>query len=162
MSEQVSMRRMMMVLLVAAALSLGACASKKPKFIPAPGPNAAEAGAQGSGANGANAGAGDEEAEGPQGGMLATRLVYFDFDSSEIKGQGTDVVGAHAKYLGSHGSARVRLEGHTDERGSREYNIGLGRAPRPGGTARAAAAGRVRGSDLHRQLWRGAPGRARS
>jgi len=36
------------------------------------------------------------------------------------------VVGAHAKYLASHGSARVRLEGHTDERGSREYNIGLG------------------------------------
>lgn len=126
MSEQVSMRRMMMVLLVAGALSLGACASKKPKFVPAPGPNAAEAGAQGSGANGANAGAGDEETEGPQGGMLATRLVYFDFDSSEIKGQGTDVVAAHAKYLASHGSARVRLEGHTDERGSREYNIGLG------------------------------------
>jgi len=128
MLEQVSMRRTMVVLLVAGALSLGACASKKPKFIPNQGPSAAESGAQGAGANGAgaNAGAEDEETQGPQGGLLATRLVYFDFDSSEIKGQGTDVVASHAKYLASHSGARVRLEGHTDERGSREYNIGLG------------------------------------
>ena len=53
-------------------------------------------------------------------------MVYFDFDSSEIKGTGTDVVAAHAKYLTAHSDTRVRLEGHTDERGSREYNIGLG------------------------------------
>ena len=46
--------------------------------------------------------------------------------SSEIKGEGTDVVAAHAKYLAANPSTRVRLEGHTDERGSREYNIGLG------------------------------------
>jgi peptidoglycan-associated lipoprotein len=36
------------------------------------------------------------------------------------------VVAAHAKYLAAHSGTRVRLEGHTDERGSREYNIGLG------------------------------------
>jgi len=58
--------------------------------------------------------------------LLATRVVYFDFDSSEIKGGGTDVVGAHAKFLAANPATRVRLEGHTDERGSREYNIGLG------------------------------------
>ena len=63
---------------------------------------------------------------GRRAALLATRIVYFDFDSSEIKGAGTDVVAAHAKYLASHSSTRVRLEGHTDERGSREYNIGLG------------------------------------
>jgi len=128
MLEQVPLRRAMAVLLLAAALSVGGCASKKPKFVPAPGPSAAESGAQGSGAGAANAGEGgiDQEAAGPQGGLLATRLVYFDFDSSEIKGQGTDVVAAHAKYLAGNPSARVRLEGHTDERGSREYNIGLG------------------------------------
>ena len=130
MAEKRSMQRVLVVLLVAASLSLGACASKKPKrgspddvrvrrptrppAVPAmPTPRAA----------GANA---DSEAAGPQAGLLATRVVYFDFDSSEIKGAGTDVVAAHAKYLASHAAIRVRLEGHTDERGSREYNIGLG------------------------------------
>jgi peptidoglycan-associated lipoprotein len=127
MSESVSMRRMMVVLLVAAALALGACASKHPKAEAAT-PDAANAGAEGAGANNPNAagGAADDEIAGPQAGLLAVRVVYFDFDSAEIKGQGTDVVAAHAKYLASHSSARVRLEGHTDERGSREYNIGLG------------------------------------
>ena len=67
-----------------------------------------------------------EEVAGPQAGLLATRVMYFDFDSSEIKGEGTDVVAAHAKYLAANPATRVRLEGHTDERGSREYNIGLG------------------------------------
>jgi peptidoglycan-associated lipoprotein len=127
MLDQVSLRRAIAVLVLAAALGLAGCAHKKPKFAPAPGPSAAEAGAEGSGANNPNAtGAAEQEAAGPQGGLLATRIVYFDFDSSEIKGQGTDVVAAHAKYLAGASGARVRLEGHTDERGSREYNIGLG------------------------------------
>jgi peptidoglycan-associated lipoprotein len=119
------MRRAIIVLLVAMSLGLAACASKKPKDMSAP--SAADSGAQGSGANNPNAGAGaDDEAAGPQAGLLAKRVVYFDFDSSEIKGEGTDVVAAHAKYLAAHSGTRVRLEGHTDERGSREYNIGLG------------------------------------
>jgi peptidoglycan-associated lipoprotein len=127
MLESVSMRRTMIVLLAAAALMLGGCASKGPKAeAPSGGANA---GAQGAGASNPNAGGGggpEDEIAGPQAGLLATRVIYFDFDSAEIKGQGTDVVAAHAKYLASHSSARVRLEGHTDERGSREYNIGLG------------------------------------
>ncbi|MBS0580555.1 MAG: peptidoglycan-associated lipoprotein Pal [Proteobacteria bacterium] len=63
---------------------------------------------------------------GPKTGLLATRIIYFDFDSTDIKGEATDVVAAHAKYLGTNATARIRLEGHTDERGSPEYNIGLG------------------------------------
>jgi len=120
------MRRVMVVLLVAASVALGACAAKRPK-AEAPAAPSANEGVQGSGATGANAAAAaDEEAAGPQAGLLATKVVYFDFDSSEIKGTGTDVVAAHAKYLAGHPNMRVRLEGHTDERGSREYNIGLG------------------------------------
>jgi peptidoglycan-associated lipoprotein len=120
------MRRAIIVLLVAMSLGLAACASKKPKDM-SPAPSAADSGAQGSGAMNPNAGAGsDDEAAGPQAGLLAKRVVYFDFDSSEIKGEGTDLVAAHAKYLAAHTGTRVRLEGHTDERGSREYNIGLG------------------------------------
>jgi peptidoglycan-associated lipoprotein len=53
-------------------------------------------------------------------------VVYFDFDSSEIRSEFVPVVAAHAGYLVKFPSARVRLEGHTDEKGSREYNIGLG------------------------------------
>lgn len=127
MAEKASMRRLIVVLLVAASLGMSACASKRPKPAPPTDTSGANAGGQGSGAKDLNAAAGaDDESAGPQGGMLATRVVYFDFDSSEIKGTGTDVVAAHAKYLARHSDQRLRLEGHTDERGSREYNIGLG------------------------------------
>jgi len=123
------MRQTIIVMLVAASLGLSACASKRPKPTPPPPPAEATTGAEASGANAAaaaGANAAEEETAGPQAGLLAKRVVYFDFDSSEIKGEGTDIVAAHAKYLASHPNARVRLEGHTDERGSREYNIGLG------------------------------------
>jgi peptidoglycan-associated lipoprotein len=122
------MRRILVVVLLA-CLDLTACAHKKPIETPPPPASEVGAGSDATGA-GANAGAagqnGDDETAGPQAGLLAKRVVYFDFDSSEIKGEGTDIVGAHAKYLASHPTARVRLEGHTDDRGSREYNIGLG------------------------------------
>jgi peptidoglycan-associated lipoprotein len=53
-------------------------------------------------------------------------VIYFQYDSSEIQPQYVPVVGAHATYLVKYPTAHVRVEGHTDERGSREYNIGLG------------------------------------
>lgn len=58
--------------------------------------------------------------------VLAQRVVYFDFDKSDIKPEFMAVIQAHAKYLADNPNARVTLEGHTDERGSREYNIALG------------------------------------
>lgn len=124
------MRKILMVLMLAAALTSYGCASKKPK----PGASqSTEVGANGAdsagaGSDAANAGSvgSDEDVAGPQAGLLAKRVIYFDFDSSDIKGEGNDVVAAHAKYLSSHASTRVRLEGNTDDRGSREYNIGLG------------------------------------
>ncbi len=128
------MRRALPVLLAAAALMLAACAHKPP--APSPGSNTAvpgngagaeSAGAAGANANeGAGANGGGQEVAGPDAGLLAKRTIYFDFDSSEIKGEGTDIVSAHAKYLSTHPTLHVRLEGNTDERGSREYNIGLG------------------------------------
>jgi peptidoglycan-associated lipoprotein len=128
MLENVSVRRLITVLLLGVALSLSACASKPPKPAPAAAASGGSSEADSNGAGGANAngGAVDQEAAGPQAGLLAKRVVYFDFDNSEIKGEGTDIVAAHAKYLAANPSTRVRLEGHTDERGSREYNIGLG------------------------------------
>jgi peptidoglycan-associated lipoprotein len=56
----------------------------------------------------------------------SVRLVYFDFDSSEIRPEFTAPIAEHARALSRNASIKVRLEGHTDERGSREYNIGLG------------------------------------
>lgn len=121
------MRKILVILMVAAALTSAGCASKKPMAGPS---SATEVGAGSSGAssdaaNAGNAGS-EDEAPGPQVGLLAKRVIYFDFDSSDIKGEGNDIVAAHAKYLASHGGTRVRLEGNTDARGSREYNIGLG------------------------------------
>lgn len=62
----------------------------------------------------------------PNQPLLQERIVYFDFDSATVRAQDRDIVQAHANYLASDPSASVTLEGHADERGSREYNIGLG------------------------------------
>lgn len=122
------MHRMIIVMVMAASLGLAGCASKRPKPAPPSASNAATAGATGAGANSAN-GAGanaEDEGAGPKGGLLGTRIVYFEFDRSEVRGAGVELVAAHARYLAANPGTRVRLEGHTDERGSREYNIGLG------------------------------------
>jgi peptidoglycan-associated lipoprotein len=57
---------------------------------------------------------------------LYQRTVYFDYDSAEIKPEYIGVMRNHAAYLGAHTSTRVTLEGHTDERGTREFNLALG------------------------------------
>ena len=58
--------------------------------------------------------------------VLDIRLIYFTYDSSEIVGEYVEVIEAHANYLISNPEAKLVLEGHTDERGSREYNLALG------------------------------------
>ncbi|MCL4315464.1 MAG: peptidoglycan-associated lipoprotein Pal [Gammaproteobacteria bacterium] len=57
---------------------------------------------------------------------LAKRLVYFELDSSEVRSEFRPTVSAHARYLSQNPGAAVTLEGHADERGSREYNLALG------------------------------------
>ncbi|MDQ2068506.1 peptidoglycan-associated lipoprotein Pal [Natronospira bacteriovora] len=57
---------------------------------------------------------------------LADRIVYFDFDRYDVKSEYREMLREHATYLRNNARLTVRLEGHTDERGSREYNIGLG------------------------------------
>jgi peptidoglycan-associated lipoprotein len=54
------------------------------------------------------------------------RIVYFDFDSFEIRPEFASVLEANAKYIAADNSRRLALEGHTDERGGREYNLALG------------------------------------
>ena len=77
--------------------------------------------------------------------LLSKRVIYFDFDKSEVKAEYRNIVAAHASYLASSGSARVTLESHADERGTREYNLGL--SERRGNAVRGVlSAGGARGN----------------
>jgi len=58
--------------------------------------------------------------------MTTERSIYFDFDKSFIKDQYRPVAQANGQYLVDNSSARVTIQGNCDERGSREYNLGLG------------------------------------
>jgi peptidoglycan-associated lipoprotein len=119
-------KTLVLLMVVMASIGLSACGPKAQK-TEVPATNASDnAGADSSGVGQASASEEGAEAPGPMVGLLAKRTIYFDFDSSEIRGEGTDIAAAHAKYLAGHAGLKVRLEGHTDERGSREYNIGLG------------------------------------
>lgn len=82
-------------------------------------------GAQAAGAGGIGQLSGEDllqDATGP----LAERIIYFEFDSSNIGSEYTDVLRAHGEFLATHPEFRLVVEGHTDERGSREYNLALG------------------------------------
>ncbi len=61
----------------------------------------------------------------PSAGELSS-IIYFDFDSSEVRAMDTETIARHAVQISGNMRTSVRLEGHADERGSREYNIGLG------------------------------------
>lgn len=56
----------------------------------------------------------------------SSNTVYYDFDSSQISDDFASLIDEHAAYLNAHPTAKVSIEGHTDERGTREYNMGLG------------------------------------
>lgn len=58
--------------------------------------------------------------------ILSKRNVYFEYDSFAVADQYKPIVEAHARYLNANRTAKVTLQGHADERGSREYNIALG------------------------------------
>jgi peptidoglycan-associated lipoprotein len=122
------MKNALWLLLVASALSLAACGGKTNTRDTSASTNAGSTGAGGSSTTGSGGGGniavsslGAREAE-----LLKTLVVYFDYDQAEIKPEFNDLLAAHGKYLAGNAAATLRLEGNTDERGSREYNIGLG------------------------------------
>ncbi len=85
--------------------------------------------AQGSGAQSYGAdGNGVKAGQGMTDVAQLRTVFYFDFDQSVVKQEGFADLEGHAAYLASNPSAKVRLEGHADERGTREYNIALGEA----------------------------------
>ena len=116
-------------------LLLAGCSGKSDQRVPktaealvtTDGTGAAGGGAAAAGADAAtDAAAGDSQGGGASAPAGVGRVIYFDFDSSEIRPEFVAVIAAHAHALARNASIRVRLEGHTDERGSPEYNIGLG------------------------------------
>jgi len=58
--------------------------------------------------------------------ILSKRSVYFDYDSYEVKAEYKDLVTAHARFLTENRQYKMLIQGNTDERGSREYNLALG------------------------------------
>ena len=68
-------------------------------------------------------GADDASMAGPAN---TARIIYFDFDSYVVKPEFQTVIEAHAKYLSANKSRKLMIEGNTDERGGREYNLALG------------------------------------
>lgn len=71
------------------------------------------------------AGAGASALDDPNS-PLATRVIYFDYDSTNIRSDFESIVQAHASYLASNPGTAITLEGHADERGTPEYNLALG------------------------------------
>jgi len=59
-------------------------------------------------------------------GALSNRTIYFEFDSAKLTSESIDILETHGNFVAGNGEVSVRLEGHADERGSREYNIALG------------------------------------
>lgn len=112
--------------------SLAACGSSvKLDEAPVEDRNAAATGAAGQG--GAESGVDSRAVTGVQvPGMdsqqpaALSRVVYFDYDSFEVRSEYTGALEANARYLKANPSRKVSLEGHTDERGGREYNLALG------------------------------------
>lgn len=122
--------------LFAAAALLAGCPKKQTTVEP-PSAGASVPGSGGANANGEGAststsplGGGDAGAAGGAlgggPGGAAGKIIYFDFDKSDIKPEFASTVTANAQFLTAHPGAKLKLEGNTDERGTREYNIGLG------------------------------------
>jgi peptidoglycan-associated lipoprotein len=83
-------------------------------------------GAGGGGVSGSALGSGSANPLRDPNNILSKRSVFFDYDSFVVKDEYRPLVEAHARYLQQNRNARTTVQGNTDERGSREYNIALG------------------------------------
>jgi len=124
------MKTYTLLMLGLAAIALGGCGKQN---IPDPDPDSggtmvggdeSMAGTDGYGQGGM--GEGEEFNDFDDMDDELTMVIYFDFDQSELRAEYADLLQRHASRLAADRRASVRLEGHADERGSREYNIGLG------------------------------------
>ena len=117
---------------IAAALTLAGCAGKKPRQLP-PAPIGADGGAgqDGTGIDGADGsgGVGTTGLPGSRADFLASvpsESILFETDSYSVDDQDRAILDAQAAWLQRNSTVRVTIEGHADERGTREYNWALG------------------------------------
>ncbi|MGH8244427.1 MAG: peptidoglycan-associated lipoprotein Pal [Steroidobacteraceae bacterium] len=123
------MRSLTVLLIVMGTLVFAGC-GQKPTTVP---DGAETESAEGAGTEGApgegQVGEGRDlpGASGAPGGGPAGvgNVIYFDFDRSDIRPEYASLINSHAKFLAGTSAIKIRVEGHTDERGSREYNIAL-------------------------------------
>ncbi|MBA2410686.1 MAG: peptidoglycan-associated lipoprotein Pal [Gammaproteobacteria bacterium] len=129
-----TIRNVCVALTVAAAAGLAGCATRgEPVPLPEDIYGVDESGqtTRGEGGAGDGTGIGDQDQlrldplQDPDS-PLAKRVIYFDYDSDQVKADSLPTVNAHAQYLANNPLQKARLEGHGDERGSREYNLALG------------------------------------
>lgn len=87
---------------------------------------AAEAAEQAAAEEAAKAAAEQARQQSEEATKALAHIIYFDFDQSTIRAEYREVLNGHAAYLAANPGARIVLEGHADERGTREYNMALG------------------------------------
>ena len=120
------MKKFLLVLGAAALLTVSAChRSDTVADAGATGTEVSSPGVNTAGQN-TNGGITVTPEEAAQQRLRQQLVVYFDYDQADIKPEFNQMLEAHGRFLSMNPNAQVRLEGHTDERGSREYNIGLG------------------------------------
>ena len=123
--------RLKWVLVAVVALAIGGCSGNKTKDADG---NRAAVEDRGIGdADGKTTGLDDDPYSSGQlgdpndpNGPLSVRVIYFDLDSSNVREDFRSTIEAHAAYLAGNPNVSISLEGHADERGSREYNLALG------------------------------------
>src|SRR5688500_17266616 len=120
------MRVAQLMLVVMSGLALAGCPKKQQTLPDASNTPEQSADTGQTSDSGVSGRALDPNQEALERAKQAGTIVYFDYDRAEIKAEFVPIVTAHAKYLNGGNTLKVRLEGHSDERGSREYNIGLG------------------------------------
>jgi peptidoglycan-associated lipoprotein len=118
------LKQILVAAVVVGSVAVTGCASKGKKNTAPPPVSNTDSGMTGYGAtdnNVSGSGLGDLASQ-----VASKKVIYFDYDSADLTSDGQATASLWARYLAANPSVRVRLEGNTDERGTREYNIALG------------------------------------
>ena len=113
---------MRVILMGLLAVSMAACTKKVKEEVPPPADTTPPPTATTESVDDGKYGPPDLDSD----SCLRQRVVYFDFDQADIKSDAAAILACHGKYLSDVPGSKMTLGGHADERGSREYNIGLG------------------------------------